>query len=94
MKMTILDNKKVVYTTESDKEVISNMIYLFYAKTINGVKGIYFRHTYNYSDKQKIRVIDKREALNTREYVFEGIPTSWGALDTYEMFKKLEEKGV
>ena len=94
MKMTILDNDKTIYTTTNTKEITSNLMYLLYARTINQVKGLTFKCNYNYTDIQKLRVIDKREALNKREYIFEGIPTSWGVLDTYKMFQDLEVKGA
>lgn len=93
MKMTILDNDKIIYESENIKDITNNLMYLLYAKAVNQVKGLTFKCNYNYTDIQKVRVIDKREPLNKREYVFEGIPTSWGALDTYKMLQDLEVKG-
>lgn len=93
MKMTILDNDKIIFESENIKDITNNLMYLLYAKAVNQVKGLTFKCNYNYTDIQKVRVIDKREPLNKREYVFEGIPTSWGALDTYKMLQDLEVKG-
>lgn len=93
MKMTILDNDKVIYTTTNTKEITSNLMYVLYAKAVNKVKWLTVKCNYNYTDIQKVRVIDKSDALNKRECVFEGIPTNWGALDTYKMLQDLEVKG-
>lgn len=92
MKLTILDNNKVIFESESVIDIVSNLMYYLYAKQVNRVKGITIKHKYNYTDKQTIRILDKRECLNKREYIFEGIPTKWGSLDTYEMLKEINNQ--
>ena len=90
MKVIIKDNDKIIFESENIKDILNNFMYLMYAKVINQVKVLTFKCNYNYTDIQTIRVIDRRESLNKREYIFEGIPTSWGALDTYTMLKDIK----
>ena len=90
MKITIKDNDKTIFESENIKDILNHFMYLMYAKTVNQVKGLTFKCNYNYTDIQKVRVIDRRENLNKREYIFEGIPTSWGSLDTYKMLEDIK----
>lgn len=92
MYMEILDNNKVIYTTEDTATIVQNLLYYLYSKAVNKSKNYTIKNNYNYSDFQKVRVIDRTYSLNKREVIFYNIPTSWGALKSFEIMQQL--KGV
>lgn len=92
----VRQQNKLTNVWEDEKNNIMQLLGFLYTKTI--LKGISnsIRYSYNYSDKQTIKVINKYEnydgSITKTEYIFYNIPTNLGYLDTYKLLEVLNNE--
>lgn len=78
MKYYILNEKGEKMNEFNEKSAILKLLEILWSKQVTKSKWITKqRFNYNYTDRQKITFYTD----NKWQYVFEDIPTSWGALD-------------
>lgn len=95
----VIQNGKVSNYWLNEKSNVMQLLGLLYQKTILKSSNLRIRHSYDYSDKQKITFINSYENYDETKtitkYVFYNVPTSMGYLDTYkinnEILGKVEE---
>lgn len=89
----VRQNKELVNVWEDEKNNIMQLMALLYAKTILKSSNYSIRYSYNYSDKQTIKVINNYEnydgSITKTEYIFYNIPTNMGWLDTYKIYNEV-----
>lgn len=86
----VIQDKKRVNAWYDEKNNVLQLLGFLYSITILKDKSYTIRYSYNYSDKQTIKVINKYTnydgSITKTEYIFYNIPTSMGYLDTFELY--------
>lgn len=92
----VRQDKKLVNIWEDEKGNIAQLMGFLYTKTILKSSNYSIRYSYNYSDKQTIKVINKYEnydgSITKTEYIFYNIPTNLGYLDIFKLNKVLNNE--
>ena len=81
MYMEIKDNKKVIFKSDDEKDIIKNLMFYTYEVAIKKSKCYSIKYQYNYSDKQTITIKEKFDNLNNRTITLYNIPTKTSYLD-------------
>lgn len=87
--------KELVNVWEDEKTNILQLTAFLYRKAILKSIDLRINYSYNYSDTQKITIVETYENYDGSKtntwFEFENIPTNMGYLDIYKIEKNLQE---